>query len=74
MVEASDEFLTVKQICELFRFSRATFFRMKADPKSGLAEIVIHIPPISGPIKVPRRAFEEWLRRPRRRRGRGVSS
>ena len=72
-MEVNDEFLTVREVCKLFGFSRATFFRMKADPKSGLAEIVLHIPPISGRIHVPRRAFEEWLRRPRRRRSRGLS-
>lgn len=63
-----DLYLTVKETCRRFAFSRSTFYRMLADPSSGLAAVIVRIPPESGRIRVPSRAFEGWLRR---RRGRG---
>jgi predicted DNA-binding transcriptional regulator AlpA len=64
----ADDYITIKQVCREFSFSRSTFYRMLDDPTSGLRELVVRIPPREGRIKVPRRAFEEWLRRPRRSR------
>jgi hypothetical protein len=65
-VEPLDVFLSINQACEAFSFSRSTFYRMLDDPSSGLKEIVVRIPPVRGRIKVPRAAFESWLRQNRR--------
>jgi predicted DNA-binding transcriptional regulator AlpA len=58
-------FLSVNETCTRYNFARSTFYRMLADPHSGLDELVVRIPPGSGRIKVPTRAFEEWLARGR---------
>jgi len=68
-VDSLDRYLSINKACEAFSFSRSTFYRMLDDPKSGLREIVVRIPPETGRIKVPQAAFEAWLhqkRRPRR--------
>lgn len=52
---------SVTGTCKRFRISRSTFYRMLADRHSGLSKILIRIPPITGRIRVPQSAFEEWL-------------
>jgi predicted DNA-binding transcriptional regulator AlpA len=68
-----EQYLTVSETCERFEISRATFDRMLRDESSGLAEVIVRLPPVTGRVKVPLRAFEAWLRgrRQKRRRGRG---
>lgn len=68
----SDEehYLTVAQTCERFEISRATFDRTLRDPSSGLSEVIVRLPPVTGRVKVPLRAFEAWLRERRQRRPR----
>jgi predicted DNA-binding transcriptional regulator AlpA len=68
-VEADERYLSINAACEAFGFSRSTFYRMHDDPQSGLSEVVVRIPPGTGRIKVPRAAFEEWLKQKHRRRG-----
>jgi len=58
-----DEFLPIADVCDRFRFSRSTFYRMLRDRESGLADLVIRVPPHTGRVRVPVRAFEELLRR-----------
>jgi hypothetical protein len=50
-------------VCARYAISRATFYRMLADPNSGLRAVVVRIPPPTGRIRVPVVAFEAWLRR-----------
>lgn len=57
------QYLTIKQVCERYGISRATFYRMLADPQSGLRGVVVRIPPPRGRIRVPVVAFEAWLKR-----------
>jgi len=66
-VETAERYLSINDACQAFSFSRSTFYRMLDDPRSGLQEIVIRIPPVTGRIKVPHAAFEAWLRQKRRR-------
>lgn len=56
-----EEWLTINETCRRFRISRATFYRTLADTKTGLAEVVVRVPPPTGRIRVPRRRFEAWL-------------
>jgi len=65
-----ETYASVAEICRQYRFSRMTFYRMLNDPQSGLGEIVVRVPPVTGVVRVPRLAFDEWLRRPRRRASR----
>jgi predicted DNA-binding transcriptional regulator AlpA len=58
-----DQYAPIKKTCERFGFSRATFYRMLADEKSGLEEVIRRVPPLTGRIRVPQRAFENWLSR-----------
>lgn len=63
-------YLSVNELCRRYGISRTSFYRMRATPELGLAEILVRIPPPNGRIRVPVGAFEEWLRRrraPRRR-------
>lgn len=57
-----DTYVAVNEACRRFGVSRRTFYRMLADPDAGLAEVVLRIPPRTGPYRVPVRAFEQWLR------------
>lgn len=67
-----ERYLTVTEACKHFQISRATFDRVLSDPSSGLEDVVVRLPPATGRVKVPLRAFEAWLqgRRQRKRRGR----
>jgi hypothetical protein len=65
-----DVYLSVRETCERFQISRATFDRMLSDSSSGLAEVIIRLPPVTGRVKVPLRAFEAWLRERRQRKQR----
>lgn len=71
-------YLSVNELCRRYGISRTSFYRMRATPELGLAEILVRIPPPNGRIRVPLGAFEAWLRRrrtPRRGLGlRGASS
>lgn len=58
-----DRFRTVQQTCERFAMGKSTFYRMLADPDSGLADVVVRVPPVTGRLRVPERAFEAWLTR-----------
>jgi hypothetical protein len=72
---AAKDFLTVVETCQRYGVSRATFDRMLRDPQSGLAEVVVRVPPVTGRVRVPVRAFEDWLRArgaKRRPRARGT--
>jgi len=57
------QYLTINQVCERYGISRSTFYRMLADPRSGLRGVVVRIPPPLGRIRVPVKAFEAWLKR-----------
>lgn len=57
------QFLTVNEVCERYGFSRSTFYRMLADPQSGLRSVVLRIPPPWGRIRVPEDEFEAWLKK-----------
>jgi excisionase family DNA binding protein len=56
-------YLTVNELCQRYGFSRATFYRMLADPQSGLRSLVMRIPPPRGRIRVPEDEFVAWLKR-----------
>lgn len=58
---APAEYLSVNETCEKYGFSRGTFDRMLRDPKSGLVDVVVRVPPVTGRVKVPTVAFEAWL-------------
>lgn len=66
-----ERYLSVRETCERFQISRATFDRMLRDPSSKLTEVIVRLPPTTGRVKVPQHAFETWLRERRQRRGRG---
>ena len=68
--DAGDAYLSVRETCERFQISRATFDRMLSDSSSGLGEVIIRLPPVTGRVKVPLRAFEAWLRERRQRKQR----
>jgi predicted DNA-binding transcriptional regulator AlpA len=57
------EFLSINEVCARYGISRATFYRMLGDPRSGLRAVVVRIPPPRGRVRVPLGAFEAWLRR-----------
>tara|TARA_B100000965_G_C19361680_1_gene656279 strand:- start:253 stop:450 length:198 start_codon:yes stop_codon:yes gene_type:complete len=57
------QFLTINQVCKRYGISRSTFYRMLADPQSGLRGVVVRIPPPTGRVRVPVAAFEAWLKR-----------
>lgn len=57
------QFLTINEVCARYGISRATFYRMLADPRSGLRAIVVRIPPPRGRVRVPAADFEGWLKR-----------
>ncbi|MCO5164878.1 MAG: helix-turn-helix domain-containing protein [Planctomycetes bacterium] len=61
-------YLSINNVCRRFAISRSTFYRLLADPDTGLEELVVRIPPRTGRLRVPAHAFEEWLR------GRGDSA
>jgi hypothetical protein len=56
-----DHYATIQKTCERYSIGRSTFYRMLSDPLSGLAEVVVRIPPMTGRLRVPERAFEAWL-------------
>ena len=64
---SQEEYGTVQETCDRFKIGRSTFYRMLADTKSGLAGLVVRIPPLTGRVRVPLRAFESWLRKRRAR-------
>tara|TARA_R110002072_G_scaffold254391_1_gene413259 strand:- start:2191 stop:2412 length:222 start_codon:yes stop_codon:yes gene_type:complete len=61
-------YATINETCDLFGFSRSTFYRMLEDPDLGLKQVVVRIPPVTGRIRVPVDAFEALLRRKSRGR------
>jgi membrane-bound lytic murein transglycosylase B len=68
---ADPEYLSVNETCARYGFSRGTFDRMLRDASSGLADVVVRVPPVTGRVKVPTAAFEAWLRaRPQGRKSR----
>ena len=58
-----DTYVSVNDACKRFGVSRRSFYRWLADPETGLANVVVRIPPGTGRIRVPVRRFEQWLRR-----------
>jgi excisionase family DNA binding protein len=58
--DGSEAYLTVNQACELAGISRATFYKLLDDPRSGLADIAYRIPGL-GRIRLRRRELCEWL-------------
>lgn len=58
-----DCYRTIAETCARFSIGRSTFYRMLADPASGLSDVVVRVPPVTGRLRVPERAFEEWLRK-----------
>lgn len=59
---APDTYLSVNEACEQIGISRRSFYRWLADPRTGLAGVVVRIPPGTGRIRVPVRRFEQWVR------------
>lgn len=68
MTTEPDRFRTVQDTCARFSIGKSTFYRMLADPASGLGDVVVRVPPVTGRLRVPERAFEEWLARRNGRR------
>jgi hypothetical protein len=56
-----DRYVSVNEACAQFSISRATFYRMLDAPSSGLREIVIRVPPVTGHLRIPLNRFERWL-------------
>ena len=54
------EYLTVAEACKLAGIARSTFYKLLADPDSGLGQVAVRIPGLSR-VRVPERAFREWL-------------
>ena len=57
---AMPQYLTVAEACELARISRSTFYKLLADPSSGLGQVVVRIPGLTR-ARVPERQFRRWL-------------
>lgn len=57
-----DTYVSVNEACRRFGFSRRSFYRWLALPSTGLAGVVVRVPPPAGRIRVPVRRFEHWLR------------
>ena len=57
-----DTYVSVNEACERFGFSRRSFYRWLADPETGLYDVVVRIPPVTGRIRVPLLALERWFR------------
>jgi len=68
-----DTYVSINEVCRRFSFSRQTFYRMLGDPEEDLAELVVRVPPETGRIRVPLRAFEAWLKARARKGLRGLS-
>ncbi|MCW8137707.1 MAG: helix-turn-helix domain-containing protein [Planctomycetota bacterium] len=64
--EGPREYLSINEVCARYAISRSTFYRMLADPRSGLRGVVVRIPPPRGRIRVSLPAFEAWLARRQR--------
>lgn len=58
---AGKPYLTLTETAERYQVSRRTLARMMADPSSGLADIVVRVPPITGKVRVPVAAFEKLV-------------
>jgi hypothetical protein len=56
-----DRYVSVNEACAQFSISRASFYRMLGAPSSGLREIVIRVPPVTGRLRIPLNGFERWL-------------
>ena len=54
------EYLTVAEACKLAGIARSTFYKLLADPESGLGQVAIRIPGLLR-VRVPEKAFREWL-------------
>ena len=54
------EYLTVVEACSLAGISRSTFYKLLADPDTGLGRVAVRIPGMAR-VRVPERAFREWL-------------
>ena len=59
---AGDLYVSVNEACRRVMVSRRTFYRWLADPESGLAGVIVRVPPETGRIRVPLQRFEQWLR------------
>lgn len=55
--------MTVDEACRTYRISRTKFYRMLRDSSNGLEAVIVRIPPVVGPIRIPPLDFEQWLRR-----------
>lgn len=60
-----DDYLTVREACEVFKISRSKFYRDLDNRETGLHAVIIRIPPPDGPIRVPRQAFHDWAQQRR---------
>jgi hypothetical protein len=67
--EAGDGYLTIDQVCVKYATSRSTVYRMIDDPDLGLEELIIRVPPRTGPRRLPVAALEEIFRGRKARRG-----
>lgn len=56
-----DTYVSVDEACQRFGISRRSFYRWLALPETGLAAVVVRVPPPRGRIRVPVRRFERWL-------------
>jgi hypothetical protein len=57
-----DAYLTIDQVCAKYAISRSTVYRMIEDPDLGLRELIIRVPPVTGPRRLPAAALEEIFR------------
>ena len=53
-------YLNVQQACRLLQVGRSTFYRILADPSSGLADVALRIP-VVGRMRFPERKLRRWL-------------
>jgi hypothetical protein len=56
-----EKFLSINDVCDLYGVSRSTLYRMLRNPKSGLRDLVVRVPPGTGRIRIPARGFLELL-------------
>ena len=55
-----DTYETIDQTCERYNFSRRSFYRLLDNPE--VKKLIIRATPSSGGIRVPVRAFNDWLK------------
>lgn len=57
-----DIFRSIPETCARFDIGKSTFYRSFRDPESGLEDLCVRFPPVTGVVRVPQLAFEAWLR------------